>query len=76
MKKLATTALLAIGMLSLAACGGEKAPQAPEGTTVEKSEDWTAKPDEGVDVNLPETPVKIENEPAAPEGESTAPAGE
>lgn len=64
MKKLATSAILALGMITLAACGSDEAPQAPEGTTVEQGDEWTAKPDEGVDVTLPETPVTAETVPA------------
>ncbi|OCC25406.1 hypothetical protein MB02_01770 [Croceicoccus estronivorus] len=74
MKKLAICALTASGLLALAACGSQDAPSAPEGTTVEQGEDWTAKPDEGVDVTLPETPVTDENVPATEESSETAPA--
>ena len=62
MKMLVRTALVTLGIAALAACGSEKAPEAaaPEGTTVPAGEDWTTKPDPGVNVTLPETPVTPE----------------
>jgi hypothetical protein len=62
MKMSIRTALVTLAIAALAACGSEKAPDtaAPEGTTVPAGEDWTAKPDSGVNVNLPETPVTTE----------------
>ena len=60
MKTLVRTTLAVLGIVSLAACGGDKEPTPPEGTTVPEGEEWTAKPEGGVNVTLPETPVTTE----------------
>lgn len=62
MKKFFATAFLALGVVSLSACGSEPAAPEEQGTTVPAGDEWTATPDEGVDVNLPETPVTTEDQ--------------
>ncbi len=59
--------LLILGLLVLFGdilTGGERESQDPQPTSTE----WTTKPEEGVEVTLPDTPIR----PAEPEGETPA----
>ena len=73
MKTLVRTTLAVLGIVSLAACSGDKEPTPPEGTTVPESEEWTAKPEGGVNVTLPETPVTTETATPAKGADTAAP---
>ncbi len=79
MKTLAKTALITVGIAALAACGDnaenqqatenpsatEAALPAPE-TPPQPADEWVTKPDTGVDVTLPETPMTTETATPTP----------
>ena len=90
MKTLVRTVCIAFGVAAVAACGsGSKQSETPAGespdatqaalpapeTPAQPDDEWVAKPDGGVDVNLPEAPVTTETTtpapaPAKPEAQS------
>ena len=82
MKTLAKTVLIAMGIAALTACGEkaenqeatenpsatEAALPAPE-TPPQPADEWVTKPDTGVDVTLPETPMTTETATPTPGNE-------
>ncbi|AZI36599.1 hypothetical protein NT2_05_01700 [Caenibius tardaugens NBRC 16725] len=84
MKTSVGMALIILGAGMLTSCGSSEqastSASTSEGMTVPKSDEWTAKPEGGVDVTLPQTPVTTQppttTETATPvTGPGTGPTG-
>lgn len=77
MKRIISSAISGAALLALSACGQGKdsTTEAQGGGTVVEGDEWTAKPDQpdAVDVQLPETPVKMA--PKTPAEEAPAQDG-